>query len=251
MAALPYMQFYVADYLADTMHLTTEEHGAYLLLIMHYWRTGESLDGDPERLAAITRLSNERWLSVERTLQRMFNVDPDGRWTHDRIESELEKARVRVNGAKRAGMASAASKSNGKPTGVQRTFNERSTNVDDPLQRNGNPSDIRYQISEEENKNKSARARVVHRPNDVDQQVWDDFQALRKTHKAAITETAIAGIEREAEKAGISLNDALRTCCERGWRGFKAEWTVEKLTDPKGRVSSATLQTMKNLQEYL
>ena len=38
MAALPYMQFYVADYLADTTHLTAEEHGAYMLLLFSYWQ---------------------------------------------------------------------------------------------------------------------------------------------------------------------------------------------------------------------
>jgi uncharacterized protein YdaU (DUF1376 family) len=46
MAALPYMQFHIAEYLADTSHLTTEEHGAYLLLIFNYWQRGNyrSLD---------------------------------------------------------------------------------------------------------------------------------------------------------------------------------------------------------------
>ena len=51
-----------------------------------------------------------------------------------------------------------------------------------------------------------------------------DWLTLRKQHKAPATKTAIAGIEREVAKARISLADALRMSCERGWRGFKAEW---------------------------
>lgn len=58
----------------------------------------------------------------------------------------------------------------------------------------------------------------------VDAQVVRDFKALRKAKKATITPTVIAGIKREADKAGYSLETALRTCCERGWQGFKAEW---------------------------
>lgn len=87
MAALPYMQLYVADYLADTMHLTTEEHGAYLLLIFNYWQTGKPIP--VSRLARIARLSNERWTDVERSLNEFFN-ERSGEWVHDRIERDLE-----------------------------------------------------------------------------------------------------------------------------------------------------------------
>lgn len=58
----------------------------------------------------------------------------------------------------------------------------------------------------------------------VDPQVIADFKSIRKQKKAAITLTAMRGIQREAEKAGMSLDDALRVCCVRGWQGFKAEW---------------------------
>lgn len=59
---------------------------------------------------------------------------------------------------------------------------------------------------------------------DVSVQVVADFKALRKSHKAPITKTAIAGIKREADGAGISLESALTHCIERNWRGFKADW---------------------------
>ena len=58
----------------------------------------------------------------------------------------------------------------------------------------------------------------------VDPQVAKDFTAMRKALKAPITETAVSGIKREADKLGLSLDSALRICVERNWRGFKAEW---------------------------
>ena len=67
-------------------------------------------------------------------------------------------------------------------------------------------------------------------PEGVSDQVWQDFKKSRKTMRAAITQSAIDGIKREADKAGWSLEDALRECCARGWRGFKAEWVADKET---------------------
>ena len=58
----------------------------------------------------------------------------------------------------------------------------------------------------------------------VSESVATDWLTLRKQKKAPATETAINGIVSEAGKAGITLQTALETCCQRGWQGFKAEW---------------------------
>ena len=65
---------------------------------------------------------------------------------------------------------------------------------------------------------------AVTKPVDVSDPVWLSFLLVRKSKKAAVTELAILGIRREAVKAGIELEQALTTCCERGWASFKAEW---------------------------
>jgi hypothetical protein len=65
-------------------------------------------------------------------------------------------------------------------------------------------------------------------PNEVDEQVWSDFLALRKVKKAPMTVTALAGIKREADKANWSLDRAITECVSRGWTGFKAEWVADK-----------------------
>lgn len=108
----PWMPLYVADYLADTGHLSTEEHGAYLLLIMHYWRTG-GLPTDDLSLALITRLPAKRWLAARPKLEAFFD---DG-WKHGRIEQEMvnagDKHNRRSEAGKRGGKASARSRQKG------------------------------------------------------------------------------------------------------------------------------------------
>jgi hypothetical protein len=61
----------------------------------------------------------------------------------------------------------------------------------------------------------------------VDASIARDWLELRKAKKLPVTETALEGVIRESGKAEMSLDDALRTCCERGWAGFKAQWLEE------------------------
>ena len=65
-------------------------------------------------------------------------------------------------------------------------------------------------------------------PDGMDAQVWTDFLQLRKDKRAALTATALKGIEREAVKAGVSLSTAISACCEYGWQGFNAGWYAER-----------------------
>lgn len=82
-----WMPLHIADYLADTGHLTAAEHGAYLLLIMHYWQKG-ALPTDERLIARIARLSTDQWAESRDVIADLFS---DG-WTHKRIDAELTKA---------------------------------------------------------------------------------------------------------------------------------------------------------------
>lgn len=84
-----WMPLYVSEYIGDTAHLTTEQHGAYLLLIMHYWMHG-SLPQDTAALARICKLSRTRFESNCSAIAPLFKLGP---WRHKRVEEELEKAK--------------------------------------------------------------------------------------------------------------------------------------------------------------
>jgi uncharacterized protein YdaU (DUF1376 family) len=86
-----WMRFNVGDYLADTMHLTTFQHGIYLLLIMHYFKRGE-LPTDEAALARIAKISVPQWRRQAAPAMALFSCQ-DGCWVHRRIDTERERAR--------------------------------------------------------------------------------------------------------------------------------------------------------------
>jgi uncharacterized protein YdaU (DUF1376 family) len=111
-----WMPWYIADYLADTSHLTTQQHGAYLLLLAHQWRTlavpndmrsliqitkmtpffadaSSMAQGEREHLASILQESGAmdhkqlgKWIIA--LLQEFFEQGPDGQWRSPRLERE-------------------------------------------------------------------------------------------------------------------------------------------------------------------
>lgn len=83
-----WMPLYVADYLADTGHLSAAEHGAYLLMIMHYWQNG-ALPNEDKRLARIARMTPTEW---EESRETLFDLFDEG-WSHKRIDDELRAAK--------------------------------------------------------------------------------------------------------------------------------------------------------------
>lgn len=90
------------------------------------------------------------------------------------------------------------------------------------------PSSSSSSSSSEESKAepRAARKAAITKPDDVAVAVWQDFTALRKAKKAPLTETALDGIREQAGQARMTLEAAMRMCCERGWQGFKAEWVA-------------------------
>ncbi len=110
---------------------------------------------------------------------------------------------------------------NGEPRSPRTTFTPNDIHRNgEPRSPNGEPRSPKPSRTIREPSNKSTR------PDGVDEKLWADFLVIRKAKRAPVTETAIAGIRREAQRAGMDLNAAIATCCERGWIGFKADWVA-------------------------
>ena len=89
-----WMPFYVADHVADTMHLSALEHGAYMFMILHYWRAG-SLPSSEAELRRISRLSATHWRGARKNLMGFFMRDGDA-YRHKRIDAEMSEANARI-----------------------------------------------------------------------------------------------------------------------------------------------------------
>ena len=108
MSATPWMRFFPADYLADTRRLTTEQHGAYLLLLMDSWTSG-ALPDDDTVLARVAGLDAESWARTRPAIAGYFEI-ADGKWVHARIEQEREHAQAYAQASSGRGKKAAAAR---------------------------------------------------------------------------------------------------------------------------------------------
>ena len=72
------------------------------------------------------------------------------------------------------------------------------------------------------------KATGVACPDGLDSSLWIDFLTMRKAKKLPMTQTALDGLTKQAEKIGWTLAQVIEECVNRGWGGFKAEWLTQK-----------------------
>jgi uncharacterized protein YdaU (DUF1376 family) len=228
---------HIGDFNNATRHLTRLERSIYRDLIEFYYDIEGMLPLDTQVICRkVLARSNEEVTAVEQTLNEFFNETATG-WYHVRCEEELDKYKSNASQKSLAGKASALKKA----AKLQQALNTRSTDVEIPLNGTSTNQEPRTKNHKPIKNNISFLASLG-----VDETIAADWIALRKTKKAAVTQTAIDGVQREADKAGISLDAAMRICCERGWAGFKAEWIQEKNKN-SGGVQDARLEVARQI----
>lgn len=221
-----WMPLYIGDYLKDTARLSTEQHGAYLLLIMDYWSNGP-LPDDDDALANVTKLSRALWKKHRGTLQQFFDVS-NGCWNHKRIDEEYARALAnnaaqRTNGAKGGRPKGVKNTKKKKPTGLVSVTPRANPNESPP------PSPISSSYSEEEYSPVASDPNFspfdfMTKTHGADKAIVKQWFKVREKKKAANTALALEAVVKEAKAGGLNLDEVLRLCCIKSWSGFKLSW---------------------------
>ena len=214
-----YYQFNIGDYKSHTEHLSEMEDLTYRRLLDWYYLHESPIPLDESEVARQIRMrSHSDCIAV--VLREYFERTDDG-WIHHRANKELAKAGEKSSKASLSAKARWDKKSN-KNKDLVVDANALQT------QSEGNATQNTEHITQNTRHKKNAT--VVVRPLDVSEQVWQDWLALRKAKKAAVTATVLLGARKEAIKLDWPLEKFLVEWCTRGSQGLKAEWVAPKPT---------------------
>jgi len=225
-----YYQFNIGDYKSHTEHLSEMEDLTYRRLLDWYYLHESPIPLDLTEIARQIRMRSHSDC-IALVLQEYFERTEIG-WIHHRANKEIAKtgeksekasasAKARWNRAKDANALQSQSESNATHNTLPIT------------------QDTRHKV----------KATSVACPPDVSKQVWDDWQQLRKTKKASVTNTVVNGARKEAEKLGWSLEQFLAEWCTRGSQGLKAEWISKD--NPMSKTGQTNQSVMSGLTRGL
>ena len=203
-----YYPFHIGDYISHTSHLTDSEDLAYRRMIDLYYQSEQPFT-DIEFVSRRIKSTPE----IVAVLLSDFFVKSEDGWRNKRADEEILKYKAKAESARNANLAKIRMKSELKSTLKSELKSEAdhdATNNQEPITKNHKPL-----IN-------------TKTPEGVSDLVFKDFVKLRNGLKAPVTETALKGLQREADKAGITLQAVLEICCQNGWRGFKADWIKDK-----------------------
>lgn len=237
-----WMPLHIGVYLADTTHLTRDQHGAYLLLIMAYWRKGAALPDDDGQLAAMAKASPAEWRKMKGVIGGLFIIE-NGRWMQKRCEEELEKARTLMAAKSKSGKEGARRRwhSDGKPNGEQdgkviaeASGSDRQTDAPStknqehlPSEESSLRSDLAGEVPSPSKPSKSRKKQKepenIEFPDWWPKPQWEAFAEMRRSRRATLTPGAIQIAIRDMTKwrdEGQDPSAIIEQSTLKGYRGL-------------------------------
>lgn len=201
-----YYQFNIGDYRRDASHLNLLEHGIYRQLLDSYYLNEGPLEASEDDLMRTHCVRTADEMQAFKNVLRDFFIWRDGQLIHRGCDKVIAGYHSKSDKAR----ASAKARWSGSDANALRTQSEGNANHK-PITNNHKPI-----------------KKKIPAPDGVSSEVWDSFCKQRTQNRAVITETVLKNLQREADKAGWSLEQVLEEIVARGWRGFKAEWVNDK-----------------------
>lgn len=119
-----HIPLFVDSYIADTRHLTAEQDGANLRLLMAAWLSSDcSLPDDERRLAGIVGITVARWRKISGPVLELWTREC-GRIWQKRLRQEWAYVREKSGKRKAAANARWSSESDANAFQVQCTYGE-------------------------------------------------------------------------------------------------------------------------------
>jgi hypothetical protein len=196
---LPYYKWFWQDWRANRkiQRMSYIERGLYRELLDECWVEGY-IPNNIKELADICGCPEDVMADAWQVLSSCFVLIQDNTLINEKLHSlRTEKDVERLKKAE-----------NGKKGGLAKAIGKQV------------PSNCHIEEKRREDKSKEDNAA----PEGVSSTIFKDYLEVRKAKKAKWTQTALKGLQREADKAKMSLQDVMQLCCERNWVGFKAEW---------------------------
>lgn len=208
-------------YLADTRHLSLEEHGAYLQLMMIAWRSpGCALPNDDTRLARMLGITPGKWSKIKAAVMDFWTLSEAG-WTQKRLSKErsyVEKKRENNSRAAKSRWI------------AQDTENIEGEECERTSECNAPPPPPNYVEESKASSTKRARQKQDRNqgfeiPDWVPPERWQAYLDMRRTIRKPMTDHAKRLAINQLGKlrdAGYPAGDVLDQSVLNSWQGLFA-----------------------------
>ncbi len=237
----PYIKLYVKDFAFEIQGMTKKQIGEYMLKFLEAYRQ-ESIPDELSDHSIFSELQNSLETYEGICEKNRKNGSKNGKKiTKNEKKHDHEILKNDVRNFEHNATNTMDCESDWLNSGYPEKSQKEPTLVNqEPITNNQEPNIKKKNIKKKKEEPKETQNNPVgfsglkkksefEKPEDVNEEVWQGWLALRKAKNAPVTELVIKTIRKESESIGWTLEQALVKSCQRNWQGFEASWVQNEM----------------------